>query len=168
MAPGGATPTGTVTFKDGSNVLANVPLVNGVAALTVSNLGQGTRAITAVYSGDALDQASVSTTLTQTVQSATTTTLSASRWTWKSARFGRTVTFTAAIRDVAPGTGTPAGVVTFYDGTTVLGTAMVNQRGMATFETSSLARGTHSIYAVYGGDATHQGSRSSAIVVTIS
>lgn len=53
-AAGGATgtPTGTVTFFEGANQLAVVPLVNGQASLTISTFTVGDYNISAVYSGD--------------------------------------------------------------------------------------------------------------------
>ncbi|MCL2783501.1 MAG: Ig-like domain repeat protein, partial [Propionibacteriaceae bacterium] len=48
----GATPTGTVTFKEGSVVLAaDVPLVNGSASYTVTAPSTGSHDYTAEYSG---------------------------------------------------------------------------------------------------------------------
>jgi hypothetical protein len=45
-------PTGTVTFKDGSTILGVVGLTDRVASLTTSGLSAGTHPITAEYSGD--------------------------------------------------------------------------------------------------------------------
>jgi hypothetical protein len=45
-------PTGTVTFKDGSKKLGTAKLVSGVAKFTTKNLTVGTHKITADYSGD--------------------------------------------------------------------------------------------------------------------
>lgn len=50
--PGGGTPTGTVTFKDGTKVLGVVTLSNGVASFSTSALSVGTHTISAVYSPD--------------------------------------------------------------------------------------------------------------------
>src|SRR5262249_7664405 len=50
---GGGTPTGTVTFMDGTTVLGTATLDNGVATLVISTLAKGKHSITAVYSGDA-------------------------------------------------------------------------------------------------------------------
>ena len=48
----GATPTGSVTFSEGSTVLeANVPLNGGVASHTISNPTAGKHTYTAAYSG---------------------------------------------------------------------------------------------------------------------
>jgi hypothetical protein len=51
------------------------------------------------------------------------------------------------------------GAVTFKDSATVLGTGTLIS-GKATFTTSTLAVGSHSITAVYGGDANFTGSTS--------
>jgi hypothetical protein len=76
--------------------------------------------------------------------------------------FGDTVTFTAVVIPVTPGTGTPTGSVKFEDGTTVLYTATLSG-GTATFTTSKLAVGSHTITAVYGGDTDFTGSISSSL-----
>ena len=58
------------------------------------------------------------------------------------------MTFTAT---VACSAGTPTGTVTFKDGATTLGTGTLNGSGAATFSTSALTTGTHSISVVYAG-----------------
>jgi hypothetical protein len=45
------TPTGTVTFYNGSNVLQSVSLVNGVATYSTNTLAEGARKIKATYNG---------------------------------------------------------------------------------------------------------------------
>jgi hypothetical protein len=79
---------------------------------------------------------------------------------------GIPVTFTATIADVAPGTGAPTGTVNFYDNGTLIGTATITA-GIATIKWSSLVVGSHSIYAVYNGDANHRSEFSSAITQMI-
>ena len=90
--------------------------------------------------------------------SATTTTLISSP---NPANFGASVTFTATVTTV--GTHPPTGTVTFNDGTASLGTGTLNGSQVATFPTSSLTVGTHSITAVYGGDANNAGSTSAVL-----
>jgi hypothetical protein len=52
-APGAGTPTGTVTFREGTTVLATVPLNGmGQAVCSTANLAIGTHAISATYNGD--------------------------------------------------------------------------------------------------------------------
>jgi hypothetical protein len=48
-----ATPTGRVTFTDGSTLLGTFALADGLATLTTSSLPPGKNKITAAYSGDA-------------------------------------------------------------------------------------------------------------------
>ncbi|HEY7426231.1 MAG TPA: Ig-like domain-containing protein, partial [Gemmataceae bacterium] len=69
--------------------------------------------------------------------------------------YGSAVTFTAT---VSGSSGPPTGSITFYDGTTVLGTGTVNASGIATCTTSSLTVGNHDITAIYSGDSTYAGS----------
>jgi hypothetical protein len=52
---------------------------------------------------------------------------------------------------------TAPGTVSFYDGTTLLGTATLAQ-DTATFTTSALTPGVHNILAVYGGNGNLPGS----------
>jgi len=53
VAPGVGTPTGNVTFKDGTNVLGTAALAGGVAVYDAgTGLAQGTHPITAEYAGD--------------------------------------------------------------------------------------------------------------------
>lgn len=47
-----ATASGTITFSDGNNVLATVPLLNGVATYSTSSLNVGLHKIKASYDGD--------------------------------------------------------------------------------------------------------------------
>ena len=56
----------------------------------------------------------------------------------------------------------PTGTVTFDDGSTVLGTVALTN-GTASFTTSSLAVGTHSIKAVYAGDTNFKSSTSAVL-----
>ncbi len=68
---------------------------------------------------------------------------------------GAPVTFTALVSGSAP-----TGTVTFYDGATALGSGALDATAQATLTTSSLARGTHTITAQYGGDANNSASTS--------
>jgi hypothetical protein len=65
----GSSPTGTVTFKDGTTVICSTVTLSsgGSASCTTSALAVGSHSITAVYSGDSNNAASTSSVLTQTV-----------------------------------------------------------------------------------------------------
>ncbi|KAA6457574.1 hypothetical protein DYQ86_22370 [Acidobacteria bacterium AB60] len=62
---------------------------------------------------------------------------------------GTPVTFTVS---VSSSVASPSGTVTFSDGTAQLGTGTLSN-GLATYTTSALAAGSHSISAVYSGDS---------------
>ena len=145
------TPTGTVTFEEGTTVLGTASLsADGTANFAISTLALGSDTITAVYSGDTTFAASSGNTSEAVNQAGTTTTLSASP---NSTTAGQVVTLTATVAPGAGSTSTPTGIVTFEEGTTVLGTAPVGADGKAIFTVANLAVGTHTITAAYGGSA---------------
>jgi hypothetical protein len=164
VAPGSGTPTGSITFLDGSTTLGTATLSGGKATFKTSVLAAGTHTITVSYSGDANFVTSTSAPLTQTVnQAATTSKVTSSA---NPSVFGESVTFTATIKAVAPGSGTPTGTVTFMDGSTNLGTGTLSG-GTATFSISTLAVAAHSITAVYGGDTNFSTSTSAVLNQTV-
>ncbi len=77
------------------------------------------------------------------------------------------VTFTATVTAVPANAGQPSGNVVFRDGPQVLGTGSATS-GQATFTTSSLAIGQHSITAEYQATGIFLGSKSAPVVVTVS
>jgi Pro-kumamolisin, activation domain/Bacterial Ig-like domain (group 3) len=78
------------------------------------------------------------------------------------ANFGVSVTFTATV--TTTGSTLPTGTVTFNDNGTALGSPVaLNSSQVATFATSTLTAGTHSITAVYGGDTKNAGSTSAVL-----
>jgi subtilase family serine protease len=80
------------------------------------------------------------------------------------ANFAATVSFTAIV--TTAGSTAPTGTVTFQDSGTSIGTgtlATVGSSQEATFATSTLSSGTHSITAVYGGDSNNAGSTSGVL-----
>src|SRR5215472_16505782 len=106
---GSVTPTGLVTFKDGSTTLGSSALnTSGVATLSTSALTSGGHSITATYSGDATFNGGASAVLNQTVNRAATATIVASSL--NTSTFGTAVKFTAT---VSPATAT--GTVQFFD-----------------------------------------------------
>ena len=161
-AGAGATPSGTVTLLDGSVTLGTSSLANGAATFTITSLAAGTHTITASYAGDAADETSTSSAVSVTVNAAplqtTAVTLAASAATAVS---GQAITLTAT---VAPTSAT--GTITFKDGTTSIGNATL-AAGKGTFAVSTLSAGTHSLSAVYGGDAADSSSTSNTVTVTI-
>jgi hypothetical protein len=66
--PGNGTPTGTVAFKDGKNVLGTASLQSGVATFSNASLSKGTHSISAVYYGTKAFNPHVSTAVGITVR----------------------------------------------------------------------------------------------------
>ena len=154
-SPGVGTPSGTVTFKDGATALSTNTLSGGQVNYTNSTLAPGSHSLTAVYNGDGNFNTNTSGVVTQTVGQASSTTSVASSA--NPSVFGQSVTFTATVSAVAPGAGTPTGSVIFQDGGTPLVTNNLSS-GQATFASSSLSVGSHSITAIYAGDSNFSGS----------
>ncbi len=152
-----ARPTGSVTFFDGGTELGTETLnTHGFASFSTSDLDLGSHTISAVYSGDDNFNTITSGDLTQVVTN-TTTSLTSSAI---SSVSGDSLTLTAT---VSSGAGTPTGTVTFYDGSTLVDSETLDGSGVATFTTSSLSIGNHSITAVYAGDGTYTSSTSSVV-----
>jgi hypothetical protein len=158
-APGSATPTGQVTFTDGSTTLGTAALdASGTATAGTSALGAGDHAITASYRGDDTFATS-SGTLTQTVNKITTTTTIASPGNPSIA--GAPVTYTATVSPAPDG-----GTVAFTDAGTPIpgcGAVTVTSTGTATCQVAYTSPGSHPITAAYSGDATHAASTSKGL-----
>ncbi len=152
-----ATPTGTVTFKNGSTTLGTVTLAGGLAILTTTTLSAGTLPVTAVYNGNSSFSGSTSSVLSQVVNQATTTVALGSSP--NPSAFGQSVTLTATVSSPSA---TPTGTVTFKNGSATLGTLAL-AGGTVSLSVTNLSVGTHSVTAVYNGSANFSGSTSSVL-----
>jgi autotransporter-associated beta strand protein len=153
---GGATLSATLGFPLTTN--ASFTLIQSTEAIS-GTFAQGTSLVI----GGQKFQIVYNTNSVVLVAANTTTALTPSA---NPANVNQPVTFTATVSPV-PGTGgTPTGTVNFYDGSTLLGPgtlATVGGAQQATFTTSTLSIGAHSIKAVYQGDASFNGSTSSIV-----
>lgn len=155
----GFSPTGSVTFNDGSTALGVASLRTGSASFASNGLTTGSHSITAAYSGDT-NCAGGSAVLTQIVGGTASSIVVSSAQ--NPSALGQPISLVAMVRC---GAFTPTGSVTFTDGGVPLG--MVPLRGLtATFTTSSLASGSHSITASYSGDA-NCGAVTSAVLTQV-
>ena len=164
--PGTGALTGTVSISDGATVLISGLSLNasGVATFSTSTLTVGQHSITATYDNTNDPTHSTSTSapaLIQTVIEGTAVNLTSSI---NPSTVGQSVTFTATV--TTPGGGvSPTGTVTFFDGSTPLGTQTLNGGGVATYATSTLANGAHQITATYNGNAGSQVQPSTSSVL---
>jgi uncharacterized repeat protein (TIGR01451 family) len=142
--------SGTISFSVVSLV---VGLSNCVFSVTVKATSAGTltNSVTMTTTGGNRNS---SATLTVTPLASTTTLVSS----LNPSGSGQAVIFTATVAGSSP-----TGTVTFKDGATTLGTGALDGAGRATFTTSSLSVGSHSITAAYGGDTNNAASTSTAL-----
>jgi hypothetical protein len=161
---GSTAPGGTVNFMNGSTLLGTATLnSSGVATLTTSSLAAGAYSLTVQYAGDSNFLSSTSATVSLTVNAqATTTSLNA---TPNPVITGQTLILTAT----AQGTGStaPGGMVSFMNGSSLLGTAPLNSSGVAMLTLTTLAVGTYNMTAQYAGNANFLSSTSVAVSVTV-
>ncbi len=163
-APTGGSP-GSVSFYQGSTLLGNVVLsISGSASLTLTTLPVGLDAITASYSGDTSFATSTSSPVSITVTALTTATVVSSSS--QSATPGQSIVLTASVTPVSSDTN--RGTVSFYAGSTLLGSGPLSAGGVATLTVNTLPIGADSVDAVYSGSATYAVSTSSAISIIVS
>ncbi len=155
----GVPPTGTLTLTDGANAYSAVAVTgNGAFTFSTSKLSIGTHVVTAKYSGDASNNAAVSTPITVVVRQADSLTLLSANP--DPLTQGGALTLTATVSSDSPNV---SGQVNFLDGTKLLGTATVDVNGIASVSPTGLALGTHVLTATYAGDANHGSSTSAPL-----
>ena len=132
-----------------------------ISGNTLTVTGAGAIVIAADQAGSAIWKAATQVLQTLTVNKATPAAALAT--TGNIVLTQNAITFTATVSSAAS---VPTGTVNFLDGATVLGTGTL-ANGVATFTTSTLAIGSHSVTAVYAGDANFNGATSSAQSETI-
>jgi large repetitive protein len=164
----GSSPTGTVTFQDGTTDLgsASVDSSSGEATLSVATLNPGSHTITASYGGDAGNVASQNHTTVSVAtpaKVATTTTATANP---TASKTGQAVSYRATVSPQA-GSAAPSGQVTFSVGATSLCAAAASSGGpglpaTATCSASKAPVGVRTVVATYSGDSEFTGSTGTA------
>jgi hypothetical protein len=157
-------PTGTILFYDGATVIGTATINNGQASLSIRSLTIGTHTLSSVYSGNANFDETTSNSLTAEIIAQTGTTPSSMILSFNTLtpQYKDTVTITASL---TPNTGT--GVVIFRDGTTPIGSSVVNS-GVAVFSTTLLSGGTHSVNAIYSGSSSLASYTTASTTVIVS
>ena len=84
------------------------------------------------------------------------------------ANVGQSVTFSTTVTYAIKGLGTPTGTVTFYNGSTLLGTGTLNSSGVASYtDSSGFSAGTYTIYANYSGDSNYNPNTAPPLTETV-
>ncbi len=136
--------------------VGSAPLTAGVASLTVTTLPVGSDTVRAQYTGDSNWSSSVAGIAVTISQASTASSLSLSKVSGQLA-------LVAAITAVAPGAGTPTGIVQFVntaDNSVVATANMANGSATANITASVAAL---PIVAMYGGDANFRSSTSAPL-----
>ena len=159
------TPTGSVTFKDGTSVIATIPLTSGIATFSSSTLAVGAHSFTVSYSGtNSFDPSEAGPFSLSVSPTATTTTLSVPTST---PGVAQPETFIATVSPAVSGAASPTGTVVFHDGSAVLGTATL-ANGQAAITVALSGVGTSQVItASYSGSDGYQPSSSGNQTVTV-
>jgi hypothetical protein len=143
---------GSVRFYDGATSLGARSVVNGSARLTVGHLAVGDRQISAVFTYAKTGQTYTSSTTHVLIGPATTTlSLGTAKPT---AGANRAVVLVASLTRLSPAAGkAQGGTVSFFENSTLLGTAPVDRTGRSRL-TVRFTSGDHLITASFSGSPT--------------
>ena len=145
---GGA--SGNVTFYDGGTAIGTGVISRTSATFSTAALLAGQHSITASWAGNSNFTGATSNAITQIVNKESVVINSASSL--SPSVYGDNVAWTFTLT----GSGIiPTGTVTIKDGANTLTTVPLNA-GIATYNTSALVAGSHTLTAVYNGDNNYQ------------
>jgi len=166
FVPSSFTPvTGQVTFAMDGSAIGSASISGNKASFSPStSISVGTHTFTANWPGNAVYSAVTLTASHKVDPASSTVTLTSSL---NPAPLGGTITFTALISTSASAADS-SGSVTFFDGQAQLGSPVpLAPTRAATWTTSGLGIGSHSITAIYSGSAQVLGSASPALVESV-
>ncbi|GAA1145708.1 hypothetical protein GCM10009579_80780 [Streptomyces javensis] len=159
VAPGGGSPTGTVTFDFGDGSTAAAPVVGGLATAVhaYATTAGSPYPVTATYGGSP-DFTGSADLVTHSVGRAPTATAVVSAP--DPSVTGQPVTVTATVSAVSPGAGTPTGTVTFDfgDGTAPATAPVTAGVATVTHAWPDTSGSPYTITADYGGDTDFNAS----------
>jgi hypothetical protein len=168
-----STPTGSVAFLEDGNQIGTAQIdSNGQANLPVPSLVTGIHRFIAVYPAPGVTNSTLPPARSvlvivvaggsSTATVPTTTVIAAA----PNPAYGfQTVTIQAKVTATAGGT--PTGSVTFYDGSTSIGTGTLQPNNVTTISPSLASAGTHQLTATYSGDSSFRTSTSAAYPETV-
>jgi len=156
----GPTPRGIVAIHDGSVNIGSVTLdpSTGKGVFDTALLSAGTHVVTAVYQGDANSAPGTSSPVSVVVNGiSTSTALTALP---AAPQAGSTFALTATVSSPSA---SPFGQVSFFDGTTLLGTRALDSSSVAVLTSTFSNPATHSFSAVYRANGPFLGSTSTPL-----
>ena len=159
VAAAGGTPTGSVTATDSGTTLDTASLDSaGNATVALAGLSVGSHAITLSYGGAPGFAPTAVTVTVAVVKAPTVTTIYVSPTHPKP---DQQVRLAGVVTAAWSGNGSPTGVVTFSDGSALLGTAPLVSGEAVLWVSGKHLTGKPTITATYTGDATHLTSSAS-------
>ena len=162
-SPAGA-PAGVITYSVDGGAAVALPLSYGNAQFTVTKPAPGAHTVAIGFARQGNYAAANTQTENFTVTAAPIVfSLTPSSW-YTKASGG--IGFTVSIASWSAGPPNGIGAVSFYDGNTLLATVPVNGAGSATFSTTALAPGSHTINASFAG-APGYASGSGNVTITL-
>lgn len=162
---GSGTPSGPVTFSDGSTAIGTGAVnAAGVASITIATLTAGSHSIRAAYGGDGNFLASASGQLAQSTSKALTS-VSTPVLSGGSATPNSSMTYSSTVTAVS-GAGAPTGTITFTADGRAQTAVVINPGGTASL-TVTFPAGSHTVAAAYSGDPNFQASTSSTLTQSV-
>ncbi len=152
---GNELPLGSVQFSANGSAMGTAQTLNssGTASLSISSLQPGTYTIGAVYTSSepGVVIGSTATTLNQSVTKAAVVITSMSSL--NPSIYGDAVKLTYVFSGA--GAAIPTGTATLMDGATQLTTLTLDGSGRATYTSSALAAGSHTLTLTYSGNSNY-------------
>jgi hypothetical protein len=169
VSPGSPLPTGSITFySDGIPAGPAVSVVAGTATGSNLNLtiAPGAHLITAIYSGDANYQSSISAPTSFALGTVAQPSVATVNLPSSNVVQGASVTISATISPASP---TPTGTVQLILDGNLYGSRTAVSGAVVTLSllTDTLQTGTHIVGIFYSGDANHQASTSPTATLTV-
>lgn len=166
---GAGTPTGTVTFFDGSTNIGTASLVSGKATLLKALGSVGTHNLKATYNGSlgfATKTSAIVAAVVDKAGAAATLTLP----TVAQFKVGVNYTFSITVSTRSPGAAVPTGTVLFYDNGVPLSVKMNvpgTNKSSGNFLFKFTTPGTHKVYMYYQGDGHLKPASSLPVSITV-
>ena len=155
---------GSITYTYDGGPAVGVPISNGNAQFTLTKPNAGAHTIVIAYTQQTNYGAAAPQTEAFTVADApVNVALTPSTWYTKAST---SITFQTTVTSWSAGSPNTTGAVSFYDGGSLLSTVPVNGSGQASYTTTGLSAGTHTVTATYAG-GTNYASGSSSVTITL-